>query len=384
MENHVTIAQCVWNCYPFVADQICRLKRYGSVILSTRTGSSREILGKYNGLCYYAPYAYENPFYKRFITRTTNRFFGLPWNIRSFVRNKNVGLFHAHMGHQGVEFLPFAKRLGVSLLTSFYGTDSYAPHLYNYPKNALRSLFLHGDKFTVVSDHMKNRLVDLGCPQEKIIVHHVGVDLKRFNNNNSGGNPKVIGFRMLCVTSFVESKGIPYLVRSLTKVKQRFPAAHLRIVGEAIFPRAKIEKKKIIQLIRELGLEDTITLTGFIPDSNLHKEYKKADIFVLPSATTSDGAKEGTPTVLMEAHATELPVVSTYLTGIPEVVVDGQSGLLVPEKNVDALAEKICYLFEHREKWGKMGKIGRAHISEHFNLSTQIDRLESIYDSMVS
>lgn len=379
----ITVAQCVLNYYPFVADQICRLKRYGSVILSTRTGSSLEILGKYVGLRFYAPYADENPFYQRLLTRTTNRLFGLPWNIRSFVRRHNIGLFHAHMGHQGVEFLPFAQRLSLPLLTSFHGTDAYAIHLYNDKYyNGLNSLFCYGNLFTVVSDHMKNRLVDLGCPREKIIVHHVGVDLKRFNNNY-GDKTRTPGFRILCVTSFVENKGISYLVRALLKVKQRFPAVHLKIVGEAIIPRAKNEKKKVIQLIKKLGLEDAITLAGFIPYSDILEVYQKADIFVLPSITAQDGAKEGVPTVLMEAQAMGMPVVSTYLTGIPEVVVDGKSGLLVPEKDVDALAEKICYLFDHREEWERMGKVGRAHISEHFDLATQIDRLESIYDSLV-
>ena len=81
---------------------------------------------------------------------------------------------------------------------------------------------------------------------------------------------------------------------------------------------------------------------------------------------------EGTPVVLMEAQACGLPVVSTYHSGIPEVVKDGESGFLVPEKDVDALAEKMEYLINHPELWPKMGEAGRKHIERNYNIVTWI------------
>ena len=103
----------------------------------------------------------------------------------------------------------------------------------------------------------------------------------------------------------------------------------------------------------------------------------------LPSITASNGDQEGIPVVLMEAQATGLPIISTYHTGIPEVVIDGKSGFLVHEKDVDALAEKLEYLIKHPEIWPEMGRYGRKHVEEKYDIKKLNQQLVKIYQNLI-
>ena len=289
-----------------------------------------------------------------------------------------VKLLHAHMGHHGILFLRLKKRYKIPLLTSFHGADaSYFPSV---PENlaALRQLFEEGEIFTVVSVHMKSDLVSLGCPADKIVVHHVGVNVEHFQPRPHDRFTEKL--TILTVGNFQEKKGFNYLIKALDLVRQQFPQVELRIVGEPLTTAAGI--LEVESLIDELGLRDNVVLTGYVPQHQLPKEFEKADLFVLASVTDRNGDKEGVPTVLMEAQASGLPVVSTYHSGIPEVVLDGESGYLVPERDVDQLAEKICLLLANPQKWDEMGRSGRQHIEREYNLEVQIGKLEEIYDRL--
>ena len=99
--------------------------------------------------------------------------------------------------------------------------------------------------------------------------------------------------------------------------------------------------------------------------------------------TAKDGDEEGTPTVLLEAQAVGLPVISTAHSGIPEIVEDGRSGFLVPERDAAALAERIGQLLEHPETWAEMGRAGRTTVEARHDTDRLSERLERIYESVV-
>ena len=113
------------------------------------------------------------------------------------------------------------------------------------------------------------------------------------------------------------------------------------------------------------------------------KILSNSDILLAPSITAHDKDQEGIPVVLMETMAMGLPIISTLHSGIPELVQDGISGYLVPERDVDALAEKLNYLIEHPELWSEMGKAGRAFVEENFNIDKLNDRLVEIFQSLL-
>ena len=110
---------------------------------------------------------------------------------------------------------------------------------------------------------------------------------------------------------------------------------------------------------------------------------KGADILLAPSVTGRDGDQEGIPVVLMEALAQRLPVISTFHSGIPELIRDGDSGLLVPERDVDALAEKIEYLMTHAELWSEMGEAGRGYVERHYDINELNNQLVRLYQGLL-
>ena len=106
--------------------------------------------------------------------------------------------------------------------------------------------------------------------------------------------------------------------------------------------------------------------------------------FILASSTSRDGDMEGIPVVLMEAQACGMPVVSTLHSGIPEVVLDGESGVLVPEGDVDALTERLQYLVEHPELWPEMGRRGRKLVEQKYDIKMLNSRLVRIYEALLN
>jgi glycosyltransferase involved in cell wall biosynthesis len=111
---------------------------------------------------------------------------------------------------------------------------------------------------------------------------------------------------------------------------------------------------------------------------------QKASIICQPSVTAADGDSEGLPTVVLEAAATAKPLLATHHSGIPEIVVDGTTGFLVPEREVGALADRLLLLLKNADLRRRMGEAGRRRIEEHFDLRKQAKRLEEIYGETIS
>lgn len=109
-----------------------------------------------------------------------------------------------------------------------------------------------------------------------------------------------------------------------------------------------------------------------------------AHLFIAPSVTAKDGNQDAPINVLKEAMAMGLPAISTDHGGIPELVEDGVSGFLVPERDVDALVEKLGYLIEHPEIWTEMGRAGRAYVEAHYDLNKLNDQLVAIYRQVLT
>ncbi len=123
---------------------------------------------------------------------------------------------------------------------------------------------------------------------------------------------------------------------------------------------------------------------GYQPHHVFVEELIKAHIYLQPSVTAQNGDSEGgAPTTLLEAQASGVPVLSTYHADIPEVVVNGKSGFLVPERDSNALAERLEYLIDHPEEWSTMGREGRKHVEMNYNICKEADNLENIYDALI-
>ncbi|OHB71653.1 MAG: hypothetical protein A2W23_07360 [Planctomycetes bacterium RBG_16_43_13] len=302
------------------------------------------------------------------------------------LKRKGVSLLHSHFGNRGYYDIGLKKKLVVPLITTFYGYDlNYVPIKNPVWKERYMKLFSEGDLFLVEGSHMKECLVELGCPREKITVQHLGVDLEKIEFIPRRPKEKE-NIKILVAGAFREKKGIPYALEAYGKVRQKYKNMELTLIGDSGGQeREEEEKRRISQVIEKYKLQESVRLLGFKPHSVFLEEAAKHDIFLSPSVHSSDGDTEGgAPVSIIEASASGMPILSTYHCDIPEVVIDRKSGFLVPERDVDALAEKLEYLVLNNSLWEEMGRAGRKHIEDNYNIIKQREALETIYDSLVS
>lgn len=294
------------------------------------------------------------------------------------IRQEGAALLHAHFGQEGVRLLPIKAKTGLPLVTTFYGYDmSLLPRRFPWLwKGHYRRLFSKGDLFLVEGNHMRQKLVELGCPASKVRIQHIGVDTRKFPFiPRSLSGSKVV---LLFCGSFVEKKGLIYALEAVRQVVQDYPGLEFRIIGGGPL------EGKLRAFVVQHHLEPYVTWLGYQPHHVFADELQRAHIFIQPSVTPPSGDSEGgAPTTLLEAQATGIPVLATFHADIPEVVQDGQSGRLVPERDVDALAQRLRDLINRPGDWAAMGYAGRMHIEQNYDIVKETSKLERIYDTLL-
>ncbi len=291
-------------------------------------------------------------------------------------RPDNYDLLHAHYGPIGKNFR-FARTLwNAPSIVTFHGYD-FSSWPRREGRGTYSKLFETVDAVTTHSDHALQELRMLGCPPSKL--HRLpvsSVDTSEFPFRERVLKPDEPA-RILTVARLVEKKGLDYSIRAVAQVSEAHPEIRYDIIGEGPL-RSKIEA-----LIQQLGMERSINLHGAHDRDYVRRLIAEAHLFILASVTATDGDQEGTPVSLMEAQASGLPVLSTRHSGIPEVVLDGQSGFLVPERDVSALAERLIYLLNHPQVWPEMGRSGRKHIEEGYDIRKLALQQVELYQATV-
>lgn len=295
-----------------------------------------------------------------------------------FLRKRpQYNIIHCHFGPEGLKGMEL-RDIGAiqgKLCTTFHGLDlsgalqQYGNHLYDI-------LFERGDLFLPISDYWRHKLISLGCDDKKIIVHRMGIDCQKFTfiPRQPLGREQI---RLVTIARLIGKKGIEYGIHSVAKLSKLYQSIEYNIVGDGDL------RKFLERLIDELDVGDAVTLLGWKQRAEIIEILNKADVLLAPSVTSKNGDQEGIPVVLMEAMAMGLPVISTLHSGIPELVEHGISGFLVPEQDIDALAEKINYLIKHPELWPILGQAGRLHVEEYYNINKLNDRLIEIYQKLL-
>lgn len=285
-------------------------------------------------------------------------------------------IIHAHFGPVGTRFLFLKAWTRAKYLCSFYGYD-VSSYVAKHGAGVYRDLFAAGDLFVPMTCQMRVRLEGLGCDPARIAVHRVGVDTSRFTPRASGRRADG-AVHLLTVARLVEKKGLEYAIQAVAQAVRRHPQLRYQIVGEGPL------EPSLRALIRELSLDAHVSLLGPQRSDIVAGLMADADVFLLPSVTAASGDQEGLPGVLVEAQASGMPVVSTRHSGIPELVQDGYSGFLVAERDVAALADRLCALIEDPEMRSRFGMCGRRIVEERFNLQRLNQRLADLYGRLLA
>jgi colanic acid/amylovoran biosynthesis glycosyltransferase len=294
-----------------------------------------------------------------------------------FLDKDRYDILHCQFGHIGNLglLLRDAGLLYGKLVTSFRGAD-----IASYAKlrraGMYRDLFSRGDLFLCVSEHIREKLLQHGCDRKKIIVHRSGAEIKQFDlpAEEPRSNGKV---RILTIARLVEKKGVEYGIRAVAETLKGRSHIEYRVAGEGPL------RGGLQYLIEDLKAGDNIKLLGWKNRAEIMDLLRELDILLAPSVTAKTGDEEGIPGVIMEAFAHGVPVVSTYHAGIPEVVKDGHSGFLVPERDTDALAERLEQLIRQPSLRAAMGRNGRVFVQEHYDIDKLNDRLVKIYQQLL-
>jgi colanic acid/amylovoran biosynthesis glycosyltransferase len=204
-------------------------------------------------------------------------------------------------------------------------------------------------------------------PIRTILVHHLGVDLDRIRLRQATGRSD--RFTVLFVGRMVEKKGLGILLTAIATLKARGRDLALEVVGEGP------EEETLRAQAAAAGLADCVTFRGGQPHEAVLRLMEACDCLALPSVTAANGDQEGIPVTLMEAMAAGLPVISTYHSGIPELVTDGETGLLAPERDATALAGAIERMMTEAGLAERLAAAARTFVDAEFNARIQNRKL---------
>ena len=296
--------------------------------------------------------------------------------IRALRRYPPPDVIHCHFGDLALGYR-FAKALWrVPLIASFYGYD-VSKYPRTHGKDVYEPLFREAAAIVALGPSMAERLEALGCPADRLVIVGIGVDPARFSFRERGGRNDGEAVRLLTVARLVEKKGIEYALVAIARVRARHPNLRYDVIGDG--PR----RKALEEQANNLGLSECVFFHGQRTEAGVRQAMEEADLFILPSVTTADGDEEGTPTVLMEASSTGLPILSTRHSGIPEVVIDGHTGYLVPEGDSVSLAERLEDLLDDPSSWASLGRAGRRHVARTYDQALLSEKLERVYKAAI-
>lgn len=299
-------------------------------------------------------------------------------------RKTDARIIHSHFGNVGWANLGAVCKLKVKHVVTFYGMDvNKLPVQHPVWWERYHRLFAEVDQVLCEGPHMARCIVGLGCPDHKVKVQHLGVDVDNilFQPRQWHADEPL---RVLLAASFREKKGIPYAIGALQIVARDVPVL-LTIIGDAgQEPESQQEKARIFTALERSGLKEHTRLLGYQTHQAMLQEAYDHHLFLQPSIAAQDGDTEGgAPVAIIEMLATGMPVVATTHCDIPEVVGPAFAHLLAPERDVAKLAKCIQSLLNEPDGWSSLVLEGRKHIENEYHQIKQAERLTDHYNEIV-
>lgn len=287
------------------------------------------------------------------------------------LRSLGVDAILAEYGTTGAYLVEACRKARVPLFVHFHGYDASIREVLESNRDAYRRMFDYASGVVAVSQVMKRQLLLLGAVPERLHLNPCGVDPDRF----SGGNPAAASRVFLGVGRFVEKKAPNLTVLAFSKMVQTVPDARMIMVGEGpLLGQCK-------RLAAELGVESAIEFLGVQPPSRVNELMRGARAFVQHSREAHNGDSEGTPVAVIEAQMIGLPVISTRHAGIPDVVIDGETGFIVDEGDTEGMSVRMIEIALDPNLAGKLGRSARKRAEAHYTLSHHLSQLADMINA---
>ncbi|HBG61642.1 MAG: hypothetical protein A2Y03_09555 [Omnitrophica WOR_2 bacterium GWF2_38_59] len=287
------------------------------------------------------------------------------------ISEKNIMILHAQFLTDAFFFHDLIKESKLPLIVTLRGYDLFHPKAQLF----LQKLMPFVSKFIVKSESMKDVLASFGCNTDKVQVIYGGINTDRiiFRPRIPAEN----NINILSAGRFVDKKGYETTIIFFSKLLRSYPNAKLTLIGEGEL------KNFLSKLIKRLEISDNVIIKDFMPHLSFIKELYKYNLCVLPSRTAKKGYKEGIPNFLKEAMASGMPVISTFHSGIPELITDHETGYLVAENDHQGIFTKVKFILENKEKAFQACLNARFFVEKYFNVKKTAAKIERIYDYLL-
>lgn len=269
-------------------------------------------------------------------------------------------------GNIAAEIIGVLEKVNIPFVVHYHGFDSSVYHVIEKLKSQYQRVFQKAHSLVVVSTKMKNDLLNLGAPEAKIKQICYG-PYPHFGEINANLSDK----RLLAVGRFVDKKAPHNTILAFKEVLGQHPEAVLTMIGSGPL------KRVCEDLARGLNIESQVIFLGDQPSNVVAKELAHCRAFVQHSRIAENGDSEGTPLSVLEAQLAGVPVVATRHAGIMDVVVDGLTGSLVEENDIQGMATQMNALLSSLDNANKMGVAARARIQDSFTMDIYIQKLQS-------
>lgn len=233
----------------------------------------------------------------------------------------------------------------------------------------MRITYGKAEKIIILAGKFAKPLVEMGIDKDRLVVFPTMFDGSIFEGVEKKQNKNQL--ILLFMSRFVTAKGMIELLEAFYKLPMYQPPIILHLVGDG--PEKTAVEKKII----ELGLQEKVKLPGYIKGKEKAKALLNADVFVFPSYY-----REGCPIALLEAMAAGLPLITTTVGGIPDIVIDGKNGVLLTSHTPDAIKEGIEKMLENKNKLREIGKFNKKTAWENYEANIVTSKLEQIYQQV--
>jgi colanic acid/amylovoran biosynthesis glycosyltransferase len=288
--------------------------------------------------------------------------------VGRWMKRQGLRHLHVHLASQAASVGLFVRTVfGFGYSLTVHGPDEF----YDADRQMLAEKIAAADFICCISSFARSQLMKLSPYKHwsKFVVSPLGVDPEIFAPRPPQTAPEI--FEILCVGRLTPAKGQHILIDALEKLTQEGRRVQLRLVGSGP------DEESLREHAARSAARECIVFEGGINQDRIRDFYAAADAFCLPSFA------EGLPVVLMEAMAMEIPCVTTFIAGIPELIRDGEDGLLVPASDLDALVTALASLMDDAELRQRIGKSGRARVVENYDLRRNVERLAAIFAERV-